>query len=912
MEKGGARAAMRYLTGVQERTAEGDPRAPAAPALPRSGGRPRALGRPPSDSGRELAFWATPGPRDTGRSSNADGGPTIPQPQSAAATASPRKTPRRRARRRAPRRRGLRERRAGRGRGRRRRGLRPRPALRALASIDRDVLLAELGVAPSEEADDGDEDDGEIVDEGDLDAPEPVREAALRLGIQRLHPEQKRVIAEVCAGRDVLMVLPTGFGKSACYQIPSMILPKPVLVVSPLLALMRDQSQKLAALGVPCVRLDGTVRGKERAAALARVAAGGSLLVLTTPGEPVQRSRWSGRSRSRASRWPRSTRPTASPSGATTSAPPTCSSASASAPSGAPRSSPSRPRRPRRCATRCSASSAWRTTVTVSSSPHRSNLAFDVVRCGEGARLRAMLRLAFRVRRPGIIYCSTTREVDEIYAILQRFGIPSHRYHGKMNASRAQQEPGRLHAPRPAHRDGRDQRLRPRHRQGRHPLRDALPRAGLPGAVRAGGRARGPRWPARQLHPALRAGGPEDPRGAARAQPRAPRAALQARPRPRGLGGRGQDAFALGPRALGEPRHAHHRRPARAPRRGHPRALRPDRGARHRAGGPDRRRGAQAREPVRDHPHPGHPPPRRRLRLRRRDELPRVVPLGLFRRGSRVPLRPVRSLPRLVGSPGQLLRAPRSPAPRSASPRGPAARARRPAGARSEAGAAARCEAPFGPTGRGRQPQRAPAPYPAGGREALGDPHRRRRRRGRRRGRRGGAQEPGVVAGGGAPVPFEARYDAAAPAPSPEAPALAPGEREASFAPDRGREGTGPSPPPASAESSRRGDGGGAGGAAAAGAAVRARPSRARRRRRTRRPRTRRPPIRAEAQRAGRALAAQELPPPRLPVQPQDAASRCSSNLPKGCAARGARASARVRYWHGDCSTPDRRPSGSQ
>ena len=113
---------------------------------------------------------------------------------------------------------------------------------------------------------------------GDLDVSEEVRRAALRLGIQRLHPEQKRVLDEVLAGHDVLMVLPTGFGKSACYQIPSMILPKPVLVISPLLALMRDQSEKLAALDVPCVRLDGTVRGRERAAAIARVAAG--------PGEP--------------------------------------------------------------------------------------------------------------------------------------------------------------------------------------------------------------------------------------------------------------------------------------------------------------------------------------------------------------------------------------------------------------------------------------------------------------------------------------------------------------------------------------------------------------------------------------------------------------------------------------------------
>jgi ATP-dependent DNA helicase RecQ len=58
-----------------------------------------------------------------------------------------------------------------------------------------------------------------------------------------------------------------------------------------------------------------------------------------------------------------------------------------------------------------------------------------VLHCSGGARHRALARLALRVRRPGIIYCSTTREVDEIHAVLQRFGVPSHRYHGKMSSS---------------------------------------------------------------------------------------------------------------------------------------------------------------------------------------------------------------------------------------------------------------------------------------------------------------------------------------------------------------------------------------------------------------------------------------------------------------------------------------------
>ena len=81
------------------------------------------------------------------------------------------------------------------------------------------------------------------------------------------------MVAAVIEGRDVLMVLPTGYGKSACYQVPSMLLPKPTLVVSPLLALLKDQYDRMIEFGVPCVRLDGSVRGKKRREALERMKA---------------------------------------------------------------------------------------------------------------------------------------------------------------------------------------------------------------------------------------------------------------------------------------------------------------------------------------------------------------------------------------------------------------------------------------------------------------------------------------------------------------------------------------------------------------------------------------------------------------------------------------------------------------
>jgi superfamily II DNA helicase RecQ len=107
------------------------------------------------------------------------------------------------------------------------------------------------------------------------EARSPVQEAALRIGIRELRAEQVRVIDDALAGRDVLMVLPTGFGKSACYQIPSLLLDKPVVMISPLRALLRDQEAKFAERDLPVVRIDGGVRGRNRAKAFAPVAGAG-------------------------------------------------------------------------------------------------------------------------------------------------------------------------------------------------------------------------------------------------------------------------------------------------------------------------------------------------------------------------------------------------------------------------------------------------------------------------------------------------------------------------------------------------------------------------------------------------------------------------------------------------------------
>ena len=94
---------------------------------------------------------------------------------------------------------------------------------------------------------------------------------------------QAPVIAEVLAGRSAMAVLPTGGGKSLCYQIPALLRPGLGLVVSPLIALMSDQVQALQQLGVAAARLDSTTAPDERARTWAQIDAEALDLLYLSP-----------------------------------------------------------------------------------------------------------------------------------------------------------------------------------------------------------------------------------------------------------------------------------------------------------------------------------------------------------------------------------------------------------------------------------------------------------------------------------------------------------------------------------------------------------------------------------------------------------------------------------------------------
>src|SRR6187549_3291502 len=78
-------------------------------------------------------------------------------------------------------------------------------------------------------------------------------------GLDEFRPSQREVIEDILAGRDVLCVMPTGAGKSLCYQLPAAISDGLSIVVSPLISLMEDQVQQLRDEGVPAKLLNSSL-----------------------------------------------------------------------------------------------------------------------------------------------------------------------------------------------------------------------------------------------------------------------------------------------------------------------------------------------------------------------------------------------------------------------------------------------------------------------------------------------------------------------------------------------------------------------------------------------------------------------------------------------------------------------------
>lgn len=102
-------------------------------------------------------------------------------------------------------------------------------------------------------------------------------------GIEKLRPGQREIIEYVLRGEDVLAIMPTGAGKSLCYQLPALQIEGMTIVVSPLISLMKDQTDKLSEIGLEAANLNSSVSNSEEEAALENVEREHSDFIFTTP-----------------------------------------------------------------------------------------------------------------------------------------------------------------------------------------------------------------------------------------------------------------------------------------------------------------------------------------------------------------------------------------------------------------------------------------------------------------------------------------------------------------------------------------------------------------------------------------------------------------------------------------------------
>lgn len=102
-------------------------------------------------------------------------------------------------------------------------------------------------------------------------------------GYEQFRHPQEAIIDTVLAGRDVLGVMPTGAGKSLCYQIPALMLPGITLVISPLISLMKDQVSALVKMGIPAAYINATLTPSQTKTVLQRGREGRYKLIYVAP-----------------------------------------------------------------------------------------------------------------------------------------------------------------------------------------------------------------------------------------------------------------------------------------------------------------------------------------------------------------------------------------------------------------------------------------------------------------------------------------------------------------------------------------------------------------------------------------------------------------------------------------------------
>jgi ATP-dependent DNA helicase RecQ len=113
-----------------------------------------------------------------------------------------------------------------------------------------------------------------------IDLHQPLRRY---WGYDQFRPMQERIIQSILAGKDTAVVMPTGGGKSLCYQLPAVVSNGTAIVISPLIALMQDQAAQLAEMGIAAAVLNSSIPWPEQSQVISRAAQGAYRLLYLSP-----------------------------------------------------------------------------------------------------------------------------------------------------------------------------------------------------------------------------------------------------------------------------------------------------------------------------------------------------------------------------------------------------------------------------------------------------------------------------------------------------------------------------------------------------------------------------------------------------------------------------------------------------
>ena len=267
----------------------------------------------------------------------------------------------------------------------------------------------------------------------DEDEPRVRELLSKRFGHSELRPAQAQAIAAVLAGRDVLLTMPTGAGKSLVYQLPALLLDGVTLVISPLIALMKDQVDALRARGLPASFVNSSLDGPERRKRLEQACRGELRLLFVTPERfrsaeflsvlpRLKVARLAVDEAHCVSQWGHDFRPDYSRLGTyrrLIGEPPTIALTATATP---------------KVAGDIIASLALRDPLVIRTGIERPNLFLAATTVDfEEQKLPLIEQRVAQIGGPGIVYSTLIRDLERLHEDLRRVGIPTLVYHGKLS-----------------------------------------------------------------------------------------------------------------------------------------------------------------------------------------------------------------------------------------------------------------------------------------------------------------------------------------------------------------------------------------------------------------------------------------------------------------------------------------------